>query len=302
MQEVLKLVDEQAPPSGTKPGSRVDRLLNLKSLKPLFLKRGGADHFTPVKTEHAVTGKQVMGYRSDLLADICEVMLDAKQQGLLTNPRQISIAEQCYLLWRGFGRVGLAALVDEATGYQAVRGKEALQELMELFLRKELAAWVKRFPDEFYSELYRLRGWEWKGMATNRIGACANYTNDLIYDRIAPGLRIEMETRNPILESGRRKGKHHSLLTEEIGIPNLAKHFGAVITLQKISNSWGEFKGHMDRLYPRRGDTIPFDFTKVSVTTSSAPPQLSLLSQPVASSTEPQPAPSLPLDPLDVQG
>jgi hypothetical protein len=263
--------------------------LNLKSLKPLFLQRGGADHFTPVRTVHAVTGKPVMGYRVDLLADICEVMMDAKEKGMLTLPRQLLIAEQCYLLWRGFGRIGLAALVDEATRYQDIRAKDALQQMLELYLRKELAAWVKRFPDEFYEELYRLRGWEWKGMGTNRISACANYTKDLIYDRVAPGLLKEMEARNPITESGRRKGKHHQLLTEEIGVPNLAKHFGSVTALQKISKTWDEFKEHMDRLYPRRGDTIPFDFTKASLPTSSVLPQLSLLSETDASAIEHQP-------------
>jgi len=48
---------------------------------------------------------------------------------------------------RGFARVGIIALVDEATGYQEVRNKLALQAILDAFLRKELAAWAKRFPD-----------------------------------------------------------------------------------------------------------------------------------------------------------
>lgn len=260
MQEVLKLVDEQAPPSGQKPGSRVDRLLNLKSLKPLFLQKGGADHFALVKTVHATSGKPVAGYRVELLADICEVMMDAKAQGLLTVPRQLLIAEQCYLLWRGFGRIGLAALVDEATGYQNVRARDALQQMLERYLRKELAVWVKRFPDEFYEQLYRLRGWEWRGMSVNRISACATYTNDLIYARIAPGLLEEMKNRNPVQETGRRKGSHHQFLTDEIGIPKLAQHFGSVLAYQRISRSWDEFMRYMDTYHARQGNTLQLDF------------------------------------------
>jgi len=39
------------------------------------------------------------------------------------------------------------ALVDEATGYQEIRDRLALQAILDRFLRKELAAWAKRFPD-----------------------------------------------------------------------------------------------------------------------------------------------------------
>jgi len=47
-----------------------------------------------------------------------------------------------------FSDLALLALVDEATGFQATRDREALQEMLDRFLRHELAAWAKRFPDE----------------------------------------------------------------------------------------------------------------------------------------------------------
>jgi hypothetical protein len=83
---------------------------------------------------------------------------------------------------------------------------------------------------------------------------------DLIYDRIAPGLLKELEAKNPVDEKGRRKGKHHQPLTEEIGIPKLAEHFGSVVTLQKISNTWDGFMLHMNKIHPRRGDTLQLEF------------------------------------------
>jgi hypothetical protein len=64
--------------------------------------------------------------------------------------------------------VGIIALVDEATGYQEVRDKLALQAILDAYLRKELAAWAKRFPDTFYRQIFRLRSWQWKGMKVNR--------------------------------------------------------------------------------------------------------------------------------------
>lgn len=41
--------------------------------------------------------------------------------------------------------VGIVGLIDEATGYQEVRDKLALQAILDAYLRKELVAWAKRF-------------------------------------------------------------------------------------------------------------------------------------------------------------
>jgi hypothetical protein len=83
------------------------------------------------------------------------------------------------MLTRGLARVGIIALVDEATGYQDQRAKTALRDIFDAFLRKELAAWVQRFPEEFYREIFRLRGWGWKGMKVNRPQVVAYYTSGL---------------------------------------------------------------------------------------------------------------------------
>src|SRR2546425_879374 len=52
----------------------------------------------------------------------------------------------------------------------------ALQAVLEQYLCKELAVWVKVFPDEFYEQIYRLRNWEWKGISVNRAQVVAFYT------------------------------------------------------------------------------------------------------------------------------
>jgi hypothetical protein len=128
-------------------------------------------------------------------------------------------------------------------------------------LLKEFAAWAKCFPDEFYQHIFRLRGWTWKGMKVNRPQVVANYTKDVVWARLAPGILKELEARNPI-ESGRRKAKHHQWLTEDIGHPALAQHLYAVIGLMRISDSWDQFKKMLDRAYPKRGDTLQLPLFK----------------------------------------
>jgi P63C domain len=93
--------------------------------------------------------------------------LDARDADKLTE-HQKPIASACDFLIRGLAHIGIIALVDEATGYQEVRDRLALQAILDAYLRKELAAWAKRFPDEFYKQMFRLKGWQWKGMSINR--------------------------------------------------------------------------------------------------------------------------------------
>ena len=34
---------------------------------------------------------------------------------------------------------------------------------------EELAAWAKKFPGEFYENIYKIKGWPWPGMQKNSI-------------------------------------------------------------------------------------------------------------------------------------
>jgi hypothetical protein len=98
---------------------------------------------------------------------------------------------------RSLSQVGIVALVDEATGYEDVRPADALQKYLEVLIRKELAAWAKKFPDEFYENIYKLKGWHWPGMSKNRYRVVAHYTRDLVYERMAPDLLRTLEAKSP---------------------------------------------------------------------------------------------------------
>lgn len=204
-------------------------------------------------------GGRAHGYEARLLPLVCDVYLAARTAGVLTN-RQIHIAEACEMLVRSLAQVGIVALVDEATGYQEVRDRRALQAILDRFLRQEFAAWAKRFPDEFYKQIFKLRKWEWKGMKMNRPQCVAQYTKDIVYARLAPGILAELESRNPVTETGRRASEHHRWLTEDVGHPALAQHIHAVIGLMRASKDWTFFMRLLDRAFPKRGCSIQLDF------------------------------------------
>ncbi|MDB6051227.1 MAG: hypothetical protein JWR17_3973, partial [Pseudomonas sp.] len=71
----------------------------------------------PIKFVHGSGGGFAYGYPATMLAEICDSILAARLSGKLPA-RQSKIADQAELLVRGFARVGIIALVDEATGYQ----------------------------------------------------------------------------------------------------------------------------------------------------------------------------------------
>src|SRR5579863_10508630 len=124
------------------------------------------------------------GFEATVLQELCEAILRARDGGLLKTEQEIRYGQHADILVRSFARLGIVALVDEATGYQAVRPQDALQAYLEMLIRKELAAWAKKFPDEFYENIYKLKGWVWPGMKKNRFSVVGHYTNNLVFDRI----------------------------------------------------------------------------------------------------------------------
>lgn len=59
---------------------------------------------------------KINGFEATILIDICDAFLQARKEINLST-RQKIIAEQCEILVRSFAKVGLIALIDEATGY-----------------------------------------------------------------------------------------------------------------------------------------------------------------------------------------
>lgn len=238
--------------AGRGPGDRLTRFAATKSISP-YISNELRDVITnPIPFR--VGGSVANGYEATVIADLCDAVLSARDDGVL-HYQQEHIAKRCNILVRGFARVGIIALVDEATGYQEVRARKALEEILDKFLSDELRKWAKTFPDEFYKEMFRLRGWSYAPFTVKRPGVVGKYTNDLVYDRLAPGVLDELRRKNPSDEKGRRKNRHHQWLTEDVGDPRLREHLASVITLMRASNDWPQFKRMIDRALPRFGDT-----------------------------------------------
>ncbi|MQU69082.1 P63C domain-containing protein [Sinorhizobium meliloti] len=202
--------------------------------------------------------KTVQAYDATVLPLVCDVWLKAREAGALQT-QQLIRAQQAEILMRGLAHVGIVALVDEATGFQAERERDALHRLLEAYLSEERLAWAKRFPDEFYKQIYRLKGWKWSS-GKARTPFIGKITNNIVYELLPAGVLEELKVRNPTKPgSGYRQWKHHQFLSEDIGQPDLRDHLLQLIAIMKVSRTWDAFERNLDMAFPQRGTQFDLD-------------------------------------------
>ncbi|MFZ2804476.1 MAG: P63C domain-containing protein [Patescibacteria group bacterium] len=239
-------------------GDKLSQFAQTKALKSYISKEILDRAENPIRFK-LPTGKIANGYEATLLPSICNAVLESRESGDL-NPRQRHIAKQCEVLVRGLATVGIIALVDEATGYQEVRDREALQQILEKYITDEWAKWTRMFPDEYYKELFRLKGMPYPYPAKNTPSFIGSWTNDLVYKRLAPGVLKALREKNPRLSSGSRSRKFHQHLTTDFGTPELKKHLDNLIFLMRACTNWRDFQKLLDKTSPKYDDTIKMDF------------------------------------------
>ena len=241
---------ESRPARPASGGEHFPDFLAAKNLSP-FIDADLAAASTPVRFQLPGGGPTAFGYRATLLPQVCDVYLEARAAGAL-YPNQHHVAERAEILVRALATVGVIALVDEATGYQRIREERALAKILEMFLDEELHAWTRTFAFGFYEQIFRLKRWG-STVGVKRPQVIGHYTNDLVYDRIAPGVLAELRERNPVLPQGWRKNRHHQWFTPEFGHPKLLQHIEGVTALMRAAGSWESFKRALDRAYPKPG-------------------------------------------------
>jgi len=204
-------------------------------------------------------GNVAFGYRAELLPEVCNVYLDALEASVLRG-RQKEIAKRCKILQRAFATVGIIALVDEATGYQADRAIDDLNRILQNYISEELRPWTQRFPNEFFKQIYRLRKWNYKEGSNKRYRVVGKLVNKLIYEPLPPGVLDALKHKNPPNEKGYRPFKHHQFLTPYIGDEHLNKQLLEVITLMRVSENQHEFERLFSKAFHKEHPQTGFVF------------------------------------------
>ncbi|OQM76460.1 P63C domain-containing protein [Manganibacter manganicus] len=184
-------------------------------------------------------GAPANGMRAELLPEICGVYLAARRAGKL-HPSQDHLAEQAEVLMQAFAKVGIVALVDEATGYQRDRAHDALRLLLSKYIAEGLQKWLKTFPDTFFAELDRLYD-NAKTHSRNRPQYYGKFINRYVYNPLENGyVKAELDRLN-IDDGGKRKARFHQWLSDE-GRNMLIHQIGRVQGLMEMCTDIEYFK------------------------------------------------------------
>lgn len=249
--------------TGNEPGQRSSKRLD-EILSSKQVTRFISEDFMSSKlsTIDAVwKGTPIKLYDALALPELCEVMLKvrdfAAQNGIELGVRQKAVIAEADILIRSLAKVGIIALIDEATGYQHEREQDELQKILKAYIAEELLPWQKRFPDVFYQELFRLNGWDYtvRGIK-RRPGIIGKWTNKLVYEQLPPGVLDELKRRTP------KSARLHQSLTADIGQPELAAQITQVVTIFRLSDNMGQMWSNFNKLQSRQAGQLelPFEF------------------------------------------
>lgn len=188
--------------------------------------------------------KTCYGYKASVLPEICGLYLKARREDLLSSSQQ-GFAHQAEILLESFAKVGITALIDEATGFQKDRKYDALRILLQTYIEESMKPWIKTFPDGFFTELDRLYD-NPKTISRARPSYYGKFINTYIYNPIEDGYVKEELDRKNKLPNGKKKSQFHRWLTE-FGQNQLILQIGRVLGAMETSPNLRIFKDRIQR-------------------------------------------------------
>ncbi|CAM1333007.1 P63C domain-containing protein [Tenacibaculum aestuariivivum] len=235
------------PVRGTSRIDQIPTFMDAKNLQPFINEELRA---VIKKVEFlTIENKKAEGYDASILPLIADLYLQARASDSLLKS-QFETAIKAEILVRSLAKVGITALVDEATGYQYEREQEELQLILKQYVSEELLPWQQRFPHEFYRQIFRLNKWEYTvENLKKRPSVVGTWTNKYIYKQLPNGVLDELKKITPKDSKGKNKGHFHRRLTEDVGHPNLNNQIVTVITIMKLSKSWKDFDTKFNDLF-----------------------------------------------------
>jgi hypothetical protein len=193
-----------------------------------------------------------IGYDATLLIEICDLYLQARDADLLRSS-QMHLARMAETVVRACAKVGIIALIDEATGYQQIRAKQALQLKLQAFISDDMQEWAKMFPDEFWFELARLEGIRYS--PRSRPIRWGKYVMAFVYDAIDGDVGLKLREINP----GPQKGKNHHQWLKDFGREKVNNQIYGVIAIMKLCDDMQEFRRKFDRVFKKANQQLEFD-------------------------------------------
>ncbi len=239
--------------SGIKGGGALERYLSAKALEPFIDKDSVLERLVPFRLpEVEGLDKAVKGLPADLMIEVCQGFVAALQASFDPNfphlritDRQREMAIKASMFLSACAKVGLEALIDEATGYQYERAEDALQVKLRAFIADELRAWEKTFPDELWMEFGRLTGWATP--LRSRPKWWGKLVIEMIYDTLDKDVAEYLKANKP--SPGVR---WHRQLTENHGVRQLVSRCYEIVGMSKPCSNMRELRDRVAHHYGKQ--------------------------------------------------
>lgn len=233
-----------------KAGGDLESYIRVAALRP-YLPVDLEDQMIEFVLE-GVRHKTVRGITAETFLEICRAYVTAAQNRSLQTDRQRAIAAQAAMFLAAVAKVGLIALIDEATGYQYARAEDALQIKLKVFLEDEMRKWEKTFPDQLWAEFGRLTGWS--GSVNQRPKYWGKLVMELVYDYLDKDVADWLRENAPEPRHGQN---YHQWLTGQYGLKRLTEHLWMLIGMAAACHNMAELKLKMAERFGRQ----PVQFT-----------------------------------------
>lgn len=181
----------------------------------------------------------------------CDAYIQAGLAGKLTRVQK-PIAQACRQIQAAFGEIGIVTLVDDASGYAGDRAKDELAKLLEAYIAPELLPYASKFPNEFFAQVYRLHGWDYKPGVTRGPRYVGKFIMTYVWGGLPKEVVQKIKELNPNNDKGQRKRKLFQFLTDETGIPHLDWQISTVTTLMRAAIDKEQFKELYGRAFNKQ--------------------------------------------------
>jgi len=239
-------------------GKALPRFLATKAMSGIVGAELSAKLAQPLKFQWVGRGAEqppsfVYGFDSDLLIDICRVIVRAESEGKLRDTYK-RVAGQAHIILNASAKSGIRNLVYALAGYSPAAAE--VIAAFKLYVQEEAKKYEKEFPPELYREWYRLykispiqgrgRPWEFKKLTVEHIYYPLAQSNGKI---------LELARANKANGGDRRKKLLQFL--SDVGTRALRMQLGRVLEMAEDSPDRGAYE---TRIRKRFGSQQEFEF------------------------------------------
>lgn len=241
--------------TGIRGGGALEKYIAVKALEPFINKDLVLERMVGFRLPE-VEGleKAVKGLPADLFIEVCQGFVRALESSFQASsphpkmtPRQQQMAVSASMFLSACAKVGLEALIDEATGYQYEREADALQVKLAAFLEGEMRKWEPTFPSELWVEFGRLTGW--KGQLNKRPKYWGKLVMELIYDKLDADVAKWLRENAPAPKKGQN---YHQWLSSQYGLRKLVEHIWMIIGMARACENMTELRDKVNALYGKQ--------------------------------------------------